>query len=367
MTARSRWVLDEAEQGVSDDPFSAVDLVRAVGHQLIGRPPPRAIQRKRWLLGGNRRNETPNAAYSRQKIPAQMPGGHATFYRNPARICGSDISADDVVLLTDLSPLTNASWHSQSLVERVEVAIEAIIATRPLVIVTGRFAAEALCANYGFPRENIAIAPSYSNAAKEAPSLGARNGRDILAVGSEHVRDNLISVIEAFEFSGLARQKTTLRLLVRVIDEAPSSLVAEARALLRYVASTTAGVRLEYIERAPGSAAYASAAVLIYVPYLDGVGAPLITAMTAGVPVVTSLTGVCAEIAGPYGACVDPDDPETIATALLKALSAEDDERQRYQQDCSRWIGDHYSFDAFESAMRAALSPALGRSSINAD
>jgi alpha-1,3-rhamnosyl/mannosyltransferase len=276
------------------------------------------------------------------------------FYRDPAAVFGSEIHSDDVVVLTDISPLTNPAWHAPGLVERFDAAMEAILAARPLLVVTGRFAAEALRANYGFPSEKIAIVPSYSKDSEEILAQETYDGLDILAVGHEHVRDNLLSVVEGFKLSGLAQQNTTLRLMVTPTQGAANRHVAEANALLRYAASTTAGVRLEHVGGAPAGVAYAAAAAFIYVPYLDGIGAPLITAMKTGVPIVTSSTGVCPEIAGLYATCIDPENPEMIASALIDSLSVE---RLEHRQDRSRWIARYYSFEAFESALQAALSP----------
>ena len=49
----------------------------------------------------------------------------------------------------------------------------------------------------------------------------------------------------------------------------------------------------------------------------EGFGIPALEAMTIGVPVVVSNRGALPEVVGDAGLLIDPDDPESLAAAML--------------------------------------------------
>ncbi len=68
-------------------------------------------------------------------------------------------------------------------------------------------------------------------------------------------------------------------------------------------------------------AAYAGAAAFCYPSLREGFGMPVLEAMAHGVGVVTSMGTPMAEVGGDAAVLVDPRDPASIATGLLRALA----------------------------------------------
>lgn len=70
-------------------------------------------------------------------------------------------------------------------------------------------------------------------------------------------------------------------------------------------------------------ALYNGAAVLVLPSHYEGFGFPPLEAMACGVPTIVSDRGSLPEVVGNTGLRVDPDDPDALAGAMLRALSDE--------------------------------------------
>jgi len=79
------------------------------------------------------------------------------------------------------------------------------------------------------------------------------------------------------------------------------------------------------------AALYRSAAAVLVLARSEGFGLPVLEAGAAGTPVVVARGTAQAEVAGMAGIPVDPDDSESVADGLLRALAsnASDAERRR--------------------------------------
>jgi glycosyltransferase involved in cell wall biosynthesis len=64
-----------------------------------------------------------------------------------------------------------------------------------------------------------------------------------------------------------------------------------------------------------------SAAALVFVPFFEGFGMPIVEAFYAGVPVITSNVTSMPEIAGDAALYVNPNDPSDIAQAMQTIVS----------------------------------------------
>ena len=64
-------------------------------------------------------------------------------------------------------------------------------------------------------------------------------------------------------------------------------------------------------------AAYA----MVYIPYFEGFGLPVIEAQSCKTPVITSNTSSLPEVLGKGGLLVDPFDEQSITSAILKITS----------------------------------------------
>jgi glycosyltransferase involved in cell wall biosynthesis len=63
---------------------------------------------------------------------------------------------------------------------------------------------------------------------------------------------------------------------------------------------------------------FGSATALVFVPFFEGFGIPIVEAMYAGIPVICSNTTSMPEVAGDAALYVDPSDVEAIAEAMHK-------------------------------------------------
>jgi glycosyltransferase involved in cell wall biosynthesis len=140
------------------------------------------------------------------------------------------------------------------------------------------------------------------------------NGPFLLSVGTLEPRKNQARLIEAYR-----RVRGSLPEPWPLVMVGPSGWGQRVR--------PEAGVVLAgMVSPSELSALYAMARLLAYVPLIEGFGIPPVEAMTFGAPVVAS------PLPSTAGAAfeVDPRDVESIAAALLR-VATDEDERSRLQ------------------------------------
>ena len=71
-----------------------------------------------------------------------------------------------------------------------------------------------------------------------------------------------------------------------------------------------------------------SASAVMILSHSEGFGFPALEAMASGTPVVLTRNSAPAEIAGPSGYQVNPEDPVEVADAVGRALSARSSDRE---------------------------------------
>lgn len=74
---------------------------------------------------------------------------------------------------------------------------------------------------------------------------------------------------------------------------------------------------------------YRAADVFVYPSFFETFGLPVLESMACGCPVVTSDVSAMPEIAGGAAALADPNDPSSIAAAILRACGPDGDELRR--------------------------------------
>ncbi|MFE1747896.1 glycosyltransferase family 4 protein [Coleofasciculus sp. H7-2] len=77
---------------------------------------------------------------------------------------------------------------------------------------------------------------------------------------------------------------------------------------------------LDYLSDDLVAVFYSKADAFVYPSYYEGFGLPVLEAMTLGAPVITSNTSSLPEVAGDAALFIDPDDPTSLADAILKVI-----------------------------------------------
>lgn len=131
-------------------------------------------------------------------------------------------------------------------------------------------------------------------------------------VGSMHPRKNIPRLLKAFDdFSDSSELGIRLVLVGEKMWADPS--MDEALAAMRHRDSVIFTGRLEDVALAR---VLASAKAMVYVPYFEGFGIPLLEAFAAGVPVITANCTSMPEVAGDAALLVDPFDVSAISEAM---------------------------------------------------
>ena len=181
------------------------------------------------------------------------------------------------------------------------------------------FSRDDLVAQYGRPKEEVRLVP---NAADDAfqplDEAGQHAARTRFAegkmywvyIGSFHPRKNLQGLLSAFQTYVDAGGTWDLVLVGEAMWQTPEW----PQALLATNRVHTTG-RLDEV---PLTQALGGASGMVFVPWFEGFGIPLVEAMAAGVPVVASHVTSLPEVGGDaVCAWVDPGNPVAISKAML--------------------------------------------------
>jgi len=209
-------------------------------------------------------------------------------------------------------------------------------ASRQVVAVSETTKAD-LVATYGLDPARIRVAYN-APAALFRPQSTARQ---------QAVREQFSGGRPYFLFVGALQPRKNLGTLLRAFDvfkEAGGAAVADAQLLVvgrrawqagpifaAYRQMRHAGA-VQFTGRVADDALaglYAAARAMVYVPYFEGFGLPVVEAQASGCPVLASGVSALPEVAGPGGALLaDPADAPAIAAALAR-LWADDALRAR--------------------------------------
>ena len=275
-------------------------------------------------------------------------------FLDPLYTLFSDLDADDVVLILDMSTVTHPWWHDPAVAALYDAAFDRLASLQPRLLAISANTADTFAANYGYPRRPIDVVPLYvpehlnRRAGRQAQPFNT--GPYFLFVGSLEARKNVQGAIAAFAQSGLAERGYSLLIAG---GAAHGALEIEA------FARQTPGVVLSgFVDNDELSALYAGAQGFVYPSYLEGFGVPLLEAMRHGVPAVASSTGACPEVGGALVAYCDPDDHAKLADELLSIADMSPAMRADWARTAKQWVDDHFSLSAFHrNIARAVLTP----------
>ena len=141
-----------------------------------------------------------------------------------------------------------------------------------------------------------------------------------LFIGALHRRKNVLKMLEAFD---LFREKTH--------DKVKLILAGNVKWWTRKMERTYQNLKHKEdvvitgrVEMSDLTGLMGAAHALLYVPYFEGFGIPIIEGNQSGIPVVTSNVTSMPEVAGDAAVLVDPFSAESIAEGMLKAYADND-------------------------------------------
>lgn len=167
----------------------------------------------------------------------------------------------------------------------------------------------------------------------QCDAVGAQRERKIAMIVEPEAGKNLSAVLRACWHIAAARpgERAVLTLIGRMPD--PNSHQWLEREAARFV-----DVRyLGHVADEWSGDVLRSCDVFVDPSLWSGCGTAVLEAMTAGVPVVCAENSSLTEIGGDYVFCCDRYDPASIASAVCRALTLSDEDREQWVADARRW------------------------------
>jgi glycosyltransferase involved in cell wall biosynthesis len=92
----------------------------------------------------------------------------------------------------------------------------------------------------------------------------------------------------------------------------------------------------------------AAAHAMVYIPFFEGFGLPIIEAMACDVPVITSNVTSMPEVAGDAGILVSPDDANQVTEAMIKLTNDQDFYEQKKIASAKRKLDFNWDISAMQ-------------------
>jgi glycosyltransferase involved in cell wall biosynthesis len=215
--------------------------------------------------------------------------------------------------------------------------IRAAVGRADAVIADSRATQRDLAERLSVPADRVAVVPlGVDDVYRPLPGdetevVLSRFGLEpgyVLFVGTFEPRKNVAGLCEAY-----ARVR-------RLVSDAPALVLAGHRGWLfeatrERVERLGLGPHVRFLHDVGDGdlpALYNGAALFVLASHHEGFGLPVLEAMACGVPCVVADRGSLPEVAGGVAVEVDPDDPDAIATAIVRVLTdtpLRDDMRRR--------------------------------------
>lgn len=211
------------------------------------------------------------------------------------------------------------------------------------IATVSRFSKDDIVETYGIAPEKIDVVyngppdPRILPSAEEIERTRAGltgGARYFYFVGTIQDRKNIAGMMRGFDLFR-SRQTEPVRLVIVGRKKWWSRQMQEAYDQLEYREDIMFAGRLDDDELARVAAASSG---LLYVPFFEGFGLPILEGWRAEVPVISSRVASIPEVAGDAALLVDPHDPEQIAGALATVIDNEN-ERDRLVRSGIERIG----------------------------
>ena len=157
----------------------------------------------------------------------------------------------------------------------------------------------------------------------------------ILFVGSRAPYKNFNSLLQAFRETGLHDSLDLLAL-------GGGPLTTEQKALIGELGLAESVISLPIVSDGILAEAYAGARLFVYPSLCEGFGSSPLEAMSVGCPVLASRTSSIPEVSRDAPFYFDPEDPASLAGALVHAINDEEARRQAIEKGSE--VAERYSW-----------------------
>jgi glycosyltransferase involved in cell wall biosynthesis len=173
-------------------------------------------------------------------------------------------------------------------------------------------------------------------------------------VGSLHPRKNIHRLLKAFD---LFKKQAASEVKLVIVGEKFwwNEEIESAYKTMKFQSDVLFTGRLQTVAL---NKVVASALALVFVPYFEGFGIPILEAFKCETPVITSNITSMPEVAGSAALLVDPFNVEDIATAMSKVANDPDLRQQLVQKGLTR--AQDFSWDRTAILLWGSIEKVLG-------
>ncbi|TNE55408.1 MAG: glycosyltransferase family 1 protein [Bacteroidetes bacterium] len=198
------------------------------------------------------------------------------------------------------------------------------------LITVSEYSKQDIIQSFGVPEKDVSVI--WNSASEKFRPLEENNCRDIrtrytqgqsyfLFIGSIHPRKNLIRLLQAYtQYRESVLSEPAFDLVI--VGEnlwKHKGLTWEAPASVKKHIHFTGRLEQEELTRV-----CAAASGLVYVPYFEGFGIPLVEAMKCGIPIISGNKTALPEVVDDAGILVDPYKVEEITQAMIQLSENEE-------------------------------------------
>jgi glycosyltransferase involved in cell wall biosynthesis len=248
-----------------------------------------------------------------------LAGGEFDVAHSPHPLLLPSRSAAQVVTIHDLHFLARPERTTAEIRRDYPALVRAHAHRADRVIVVSRFIAGEVERLLGISAECISVCPNGAPEWTTAAATGRTNGY-LLFVGTIEPRKNVGGLLGAY--ARLRSRRPDAPRLVIAGHAAPDA--SDILNMIRQPALASHVEHRGYVAAADREALFKGAQALVLPSFDEGFGIPALEAMAAGVPVVVSNRGALPEVVGDAGLFIDPDDPESLITALERIIEDSD-------------------------------------------
>lgn len=234
-----------------------------------------------------------------------------------------------IATVHDLSHLRYPQFHPPERVRWLQAGLEKTLSEASCIMTVSAFGKQELEQILGVSPDRIAVVPPgisdcflHARSAQAMTEFRSRYGlpdKYILSVGTQEPRKNVKGLIEAHQrLPSALRKRYPL-----VLAGGKGWRHGAMNSVIRRLIASGEVKQLGFVPQQDLPTLYQCASVFAYVSLYEGFGMPVIEAMASGIPVITSDRASMPEAAGGYATLVNPEDGDSITTALRSVLDAD--------------------------------------------